>query len=499
MKQTTSMILPDPLSTRSIVNSVTEDEDDQVHNLNSWKEHVRPRGDFRLPPLLPAHIPSYPPGNATGYSQPLSQSHILPPMFKDANNHTSSLPPLQEPILDTQSYLIQYERMMNEQEIELSSTLSHLQPLFELLERLASPRDEYRRGKTAKTRMNLSKTFFTRNLSRALEILEEQDGYESVKADTQFMMTLRIFCDRESSLSGSVRENVTKHRNHVDEMVSLGEILQCYRMCIVGMQTLELLPSGSSARNRTKERTLQMLSLFRPSPSESLNSSPIHCESPHPTAKFSEKRSVQMAKQNEGRSFTLSFLFFLAFVAGALAVATVSHVVKPNASPTFGPQVPEQPVVLETPPLKDAAQNRTSVQDVALPVFAPRPSSNISFEGSVTMPVLIPIERLKRKSISIARINAFPVIPQEHLRKEVPFEKKNETAPENAFINHEAVTTFLGGTAAGLYLLAPIIAASPSWLTMGVTFLVTSLGGQTFREWVGKMKGIFSKSKMQEA
>lgn len=476
MKQSSSTFRSKPHVARSIVNSVTEDEDDYNHR-NELKENIRPTGDFRLPPLPLAPLSSYTEPHMTKMPQPLSQNTGQPTKYTDLSFGRSVLPPpLQEPMTDAQLYLTRYERMMNEQEHELSLTLSHLQPLFELLEHVARPHFLFSDVRSIKTRLNLSQEFSTRDLQRALIILEDDSRYEAVKTEKQFMMTLRTFC----GVDVASRDSLTQRQ--VNRNVSLGEILLCYRLSIIGMQTLELLPSGSSARDSAKERTLQMLSLFRPS---------------------TITKGVPLEKNatKEKGYLSQSCLLFIVLVAGAFALSTLLSFVDPSTLSSFGVTLKQRFPVHESaseptivsPETKDDKITARNTNSTTILRTAP---SSTSLERQITIPVLTPIEKLRSNSISDPTKQ-----PLAAEKKDLLTVNQSDiiTLTKENFKTSDDVVTFFGGTAAGLYLLLPLLASGPSWLTIGVTFLVTSLGGENIRGWAKEVKGAFSKPKNQTA
>ncbi|KAG7364355.1 hypothetical protein IV203_037557 [Nitzschia inconspicua] len=493
MKNPSSEFLPEPLSVRSIVNSVTEDEDD-YNNRMEWKENVRPNGDFRLPPLPPAPNSTFSATGVPGSTRIGLQNNMQPPVFNDGIYRTTMLPsPLREPIIDTQSYLTRYERMMNEQEIELSSTLSHLQSLFDLLEYLARPLDIYRHGQNVKSRVNLSKTFSIKELQRALDILEDQDGYETIKADKQFMMTLRTFCGKESKPAHSTHEQL---HSQFEQTVSLGEFLQCYRMCIMGMQTLELLPAASSARNRTKERTLQMISLFRPLFPAKHEKFDVEVE--NSASNFSESTGKARRQQRP-----LTFILYVALAAGILAFAICWSLVDPSTMMFVGGKSQEfRPVKKVVHGPTSTTENKTdnfTAQKANLSIATPRISKRVSFNRKIAPPVITPIEMLRSKTTTrIQELESAPILSTgESIEIHSLIDITAIAAKDGSLLVPETVAKILGGAAVGLYLIAPLVSAGPSWQTLGVTFLVASLGGQTLREWVSKLKRTISKFKEQ--
>jgi hypothetical protein len=475
MKQTTSTLLSAPHLDRSIVNSVTEDEDEfgiHYNHQNVWKEHTRPKREGRLSPLSHAHFFSF--SGMGGKPQHIHQNSLLPP-FQGSAAPTTFLPSSRESaLMDTQAYLTRYERMINEQESELSSTLSHLQPLFELLEHLtSSPQfDVCERGSFKK--VNLSKGFVIRDLQQALRIIEEHDVYETVKTDKQFMTALRVLCEPE-----------TKTVDLTVEIISLGEILQCYRMCIIGMQTLDLLPTGIF-RDRAKVRTLRMLSLFRPS---SLSVSIPSSRNSVFATLYGFNKETKTPRQRASASKLL-----MSFIAGALGVLAFCMFAATSGyhSDEVNPFKYEllQKVHTKVSQEMEEKQTMTQGKDVSHPLRSSRPPHPTLLERPFTMPVLKPIESLRTTETIFQTRRPFQsatYMSTKSLRETVVDERATWSVKESLF-KPEAVLKAFCSAAAGFYLLIPIVTASPSWLVMGVTVLIASPGGQAVREWVGDIK-----------
>lgn len=147
------------------------------------------------------------------------------------------------------SYLLRYETMVRQQEAEEMATLAHLRPLLERIQVLAA-------GNGNETNMmpptvgddyaTLGKEISYRQLKSVLETL--QHSSEVMTTDRQLMMMLRVLTQKTTT----------------DETISWGELVMMYKICVLGMLTLQHMPASSLSRNRARERTLAMLSLFEP-------------------------------------------------------------------------------------------------------------------------------------------------------------------------------------------------------------------------------------------
>ena len=145
-----------------------------------------------------------------------------------------------------ETYLNNYETMLQRQEDENVATLAHLMPMLQVLEVLVT-------GKTAARISNrdsayfdpkiLLKEFKLPELKRACKRLNEDNTYfDFIRTDQQFMLVLKLLT--ETSMAS--------------RSVSWAEIAHCYKICISGMQALGDIPAGKM-RNQIKERTISSL------------------------------------------------------------------------------------------------------------------------------------------------------------------------------------------------------------------------------------------------
>ena len=244
----------------SIINSVTNDEDDDdrieskrsngcmiVNSVTNDEDiWIEPRNNNQDSRETTRHI-------SDNYRSAFSKqecaidqfdqhkSAILPsfPVSLPDNRHSM------DDLFDKRSYLTRYECMMNEQEKEQTSTISHLKCFFEVLIEIRNNGndgvDRLQRFDGSKDNYLLTE-FSIEDLKKANKKIKESKKYDTIKTDKQFLMALDILCEDEDT-----------------SVVVWAEIVQIYRICVVGMQTLEIIGHNSTIRNRTKERTLALL------------------------------------------------------------------------------------------------------------------------------------------------------------------------------------------------------------------------------------------------
>lgn len=169
--------------------------------------------------------------------------------------------------IDAEAFLDSYEEMLRHQKDEMDITLYHLQPLLELLENKSSG------GKSSPvTATPFTREFTYASLKQALVQLKEDDSLRIASHDRQWKFVLQLLT--ESDDEGTPTNNT--------ESISWAEIVMCYRMCVLAMQTLNQTPEPNALRTRVRQRSLQMLSSFRPKRMEGnhVASTPRHGKKP---------------------------------------------------------------------------------------------------------------------------------------------------------------------------------------------------------------------------
>lgn len=252
---------------RSIVNSVTNDEDDWAdskHNsgrsilrsvTNDDDDSIEPKDECQC---VAMPVQQYPLNHPSEFSSNGTKSTELPqptmPMFSQV--------PSESNVFENEFFLIRYEHMMMDQEKEERSASSHLQFFLKLLLDLkADTKGDgsacHQVGDEASQDCYLVE-FALEDLKEAYGKLKNSPKYDVVKTDKQFLMVLDILCDDKYD-----HTDITI--SETDRKISWAEIVQCYRNCVTGMQTLEKIGADTTIRNRAKERTLALLSGYRKS------------------------------------------------------------------------------------------------------------------------------------------------------------------------------------------------------------------------------------------
>jgi hypothetical protein len=150
------------------------------------------------------------------------------------------------------AYLFRYETMARQQEAEDMATIAHLNPcICRLMELLGM---EVNADDITETFLCAEVSF--EQLRLAFDILQQQQPREAMTTDRQLMMVLNILTQKVD----------LKHpeQNASTPFVTWAEIVQCYKICVSGMFTLQHLQKHRTHRARARDRTLAMLSLFEP-------------------------------------------------------------------------------------------------------------------------------------------------------------------------------------------------------------------------------------------
>jgi len=194
-------------------------------------------------------------------------------------------------------YLIRYEQMIRQQDAEVMSTVAHLRPLFDKLcqlsgsnsnaapynERLSSESLKYSytvlrppsQGGATIEHQEPMKCLTFADMERALQIIQQDynndniiiDAVELLKTDEQLLMVLRELVQCTSAHGSS--ERTRAERGILLDGLTFPEFLQCYRIVVGGMQTLEILPLPDRTRhlvrylrNATSARVVHMVHTF---------------------------------------------------------------------------------------------------------------------------------------------------------------------------------------------------------------------------------------------
>jgi hypothetical protein len=157
------------------------------------------------------------------------------------------------------AYLLRYETMVRQQEAEAMATEAHLRPCIERIQVLAGL-DTSKWSDDRKTELLLQRISFD-ELAKAHAKLEDSKQHdptpEHMTTDRQLMMVLHL---------------LTENLEDKDRAVTItwAEFVQAYKLCIIGMETLQNMPADCAAkagmRDRARNRILSALSLFKAGP-----------------------------------------------------------------------------------------------------------------------------------------------------------------------------------------------------------------------------------------
>ena len=311
----------------SIVRSVTNDEDEWIDS--GRQVPLRAAYDLRnYPSAFLEHDTAI-----NGFEQ--TESTILPKNFMPIERK-----PFEENLFDKESFLIRYEHMMMEQEREQLSTISHLQFFFDLLIELQQDTVHRRQALNENEENSLLTEFSIEDLKQAQKKIKDSEKYHIVKTDEQFLMVLNILCKDKYNPSD------TCCPEEKDRKISWVEIIQCYRNCVAGMQTLEKIGSHGTIRNRAKERTIALLSGYGNSsfvddtPSMTTSSGTKLVDANKKTHDHMSVINTFSVDQGTHRKTKLRGLInhpFFSFVAGAIFVAILLFDSLSNSQPMTEP------------------------------------------------------------------------------------------------------------------------------------------------------------------
>lgn len=146
---------------------------------------------------------------------------------------------------ELESFLLSYESMMRQQELELAATLLHLQPLLDLL----------LEKKGLDFHQSMSKAS-----SPSLELFERKD-LKVVATELREDSVISCGLENDQQLAFAL-EILTSKTSLESESISWIEIVLCYRQCILGLQTLGKVPEPNELRGRIRRQTMDILSTF---------------------------------------------------------------------------------------------------------------------------------------------------------------------------------------------------------------------------------------------
>jgi hypothetical protein len=355
------------------------------------------------------------------------------------------------------------------------------------------------------------------------ETTTKDDKYKLMKTDQQFMFVLKtIVC---SSFVYEEEDDVDTYCGNTklsqEESISWGEFLQFYRMCVVGMQTLEELPTGSSIRNRAKARTLRMLSLFgTPSMKQSNdcnNKKREEFKDATTNAKVVRK-VVTLTKdaccdvlphQAEWRPSWV-YKYGILFLLGAVMIATVIGLIsltdrestaRSTNLPVQDPHFRKQTVFYDISTFQSYPDELTDA-----PITQIYATGNIKMAlhpstKTTALSSLVPLSRINLQTTKALIDNETKtnLLDTKVVSLKPTLDRKQEQSSHHDI---DAVE-ILGGSTALLYLLLPLMKGAiavtgpivTGWIPTVMTVFIVSLIGQDIRKWfVGLWKKVFKPS-----
>ena len=553
-------ILPPPLppsssqseNNPSIVNSVTNDEDDDSPPNTNWIDFNKTSThnnksstndimvDSILPPPLPRNETVFPIPTTTSYSR--NQYPQYPHQYHHNEIQKVSPPPLQPPqaapLTNEELYLMRYEANDQKSRNRKSYHINSFVFTIQLIRRFDTrPSHHHQQQQQQQVDIDidtimhnsLSKEFRIVDLQQIIPIIEQQeitttttaaaaeDKYKLIKTDQQFMFVLKTICSSfdaddmiiNESSSNTHTNNTNKNSTTTceEETISWGEFLQFYRMCVVGMQTLEALPTGTLIRNRAKDRTLRMLSLFgtqskycNNNKKQEFKDVTINNMIVGKDMKITKDVSYDVVPQDEWKSSRM-YQYVIFLLAGVVMIASVIGFLPSTHK--------ESSVPIKNSPMQHPHfQKETLFNDVSQFHLYPHKSTGtpitpIYATSIIKTPLYPSMKTTSRSSIvSLSGINlqstkktlidneAKTALLDTKLSLNPNFTSMREMKQENSFHRIDATAT-LGGSTALLYLLLPVMKGLVSvtgqivagWIPISaMAVFIVSLIGQDIRK-----------------
>eukprot|EP00980_Cylindrotheca_fusiformis_P003128 scaffold721_cov131-Cylindrotheca_fusiformis.AAC.18 len=418
----------------------------------------------------------------------------------------------EENIYDVETYLKNYEIMLQRQDDENVATLSHLKPMLEVLEAMVEGRmaTSIPNSETIYyDRTTLLKEFSLRDLQQAANRLQvKKTEFDFIQTDRQFMLVLEL-------LSGS---------NVVDtsQKISWAELVHLYKICVSGMQALEDLPKGR-IRNQARERTMSSLQLFRNYMPKSISkeNKEISRKS-HSSLSSSRRRALPRSVPEEMQRLAsntdeISFLkLVIAFLMG-LTITIISVTVLQRTPTVTSPNSME--LILEQLLERAEIPPTGNVQSSELNAFSATPVPNVDLFPITSVPLSVQeapiaaavpsvlttqLQNNTNSAVMSSTVNMQPVstpdvvdVGLETVESSRPM-KKNEPLPlysPSLSLNEKMV--LLG--AAGISIVGPAIAhaalalsSSVSLLPIGVAVFAATLMKKGIRDFLfGWLRNFF--------
>lgn len=317
---------------------------------------------------------------------------------------------------DAMAYLLRYETMVRQQEAEDMAVIAHLRPCIQRLLELLGQQVDVLDQKFLQADISFEQ------LKLAYDILLQQQN-EFMTTDRQFMMVLKLLTQKVDLKQTELNATVP--------YITWAEVIQCYKVCVSGMLTLQ--HSSSTVRARTRDRTLALLSLFE-APSTQL----FHQDAAMGHSSIlDESRSFTRATRNNilpreissysasfrKRNWILAFLVFLLTAAfGGMVVYTfLSSLPKSTAAGT-APRQFVKPVVKPTapapPPLLQQKEDSQPIVDPTHRQYHPPAKEHPAPTGSSYEIVAVPARSTMSfskhtvRSLVVAAFQQVTVVPK---------------------------------------------------------------------------------------
>jgi hypothetical protein len=384
-----------------------------------------------------------------------------------------------------ESYLLNYDNMVRQQEKEHDATLSHMHPLLNRLQVLVNVK---RLIYNDIENDDMLREFTYAELSTVLKVLEEDPSQEFMTTDRQLLLVLRM-------LTQAVKIQ------DQEERITWIEIIQCYKTCIVGMQALEHI--SEPARTRVRERSLSMMTLFQPAFKEVVRD--VAASSVESDAFTGEARKATQKKiLVSEHTFTGYVLIVGAFLLGVMLTACISRqAIAEQSQRGFG--------------FGDARAELFMSGRIVSPFHEPSLDCSPFPDAPTGAPVSVQSSLFWSQPKSFAptpivmQSQASSSFPPFQRQAEHPFHKHNIPKQASSMIPSTVTTDFLvanegpfaadgfvlaavAGGAAIIGLLLPALATSPivagilSLIPVGVTVIAATMLAPLIAQWIAKFQ-----------
>ena len=270
------------------------------------------------------------------------------------------------------SFVNRYEHMVQSQAGEDAAVWQHVRPCLERVQALI---DEHGSTNTSTTTafhhaQSSSQGSHEKNLIHLSDLKTILPHLRSSSSSASSPKKEPWTSDRQLMLVLQVLAEEHNNNNNTDISLTWAEVVQCYKACIGGMQTLERLPGPSQERDRCRQRTMAMLALFASSSSSRTL--------PGIAKDAMESRSVntETVNSSKARVFTFVSISALLVVALVLWAPLSSPYITMDAFSFSSSNIHPTPNVLTPDTIihDDTAHSNNDDKDENMPFAAPRQS-----------------------------------------------------------------------------------------------------------------------------